>query len=142
MPKASAVFESDAVALPLLSAYQKQVEKEMLSQEICEEVQEEEPIVLTKKTLRAKMDGIVMDTKVNLDELSSVDEDSLFNDAYSGKEEEPELLIRNTLRAKLGEMLVTRRLDSDESLGLEEEEEQKEEVPECRLDTPPRETEN
>lgn len=87
-----------------------------------------------------------MDDRVNLDELSGVGEDSAYHDAYSGKEEPPEehhVLTRNTLRAKLGSMLVADRLGTDESLGLEvEEDEEKEEVPECRLDTPPGETEN
>jgi hypothetical protein len=114
-----------AIAIPTLSAYQKFVEKEMLAQEIYEEVPEEELIVLKKNTLRAKMDGIVVDRNVNLEELSGLEDESEYAKTPEKTEEddEPIVLSKNTLRAKMDSIAMGQaKLSDGGSLGLEEDE--------------------
>ena len=88
--------------IPIISAYQKLVEKEMLSQEITEEIPEEEPIVLVKNTLRDKMNGIVIKPDVDLDQISVMSGFTEYpSEGFLGENDEKIELKKNTLRAKL-----------------------------------------
>ena len=117
--------------IPIISAYQKLVEKEMLSQEITEEIPEEEPIVLVKNTLRDKMNGIVIKPDVDLDQISVMSGFTEYpSEGFLGENDEKIELKKNTLRAKLDSIaMVQQDLDDASEIWEDELEEEPEEQP-------------